>query len=57
MALGTPQLVDEKCKDVVETLGSGAGLIRGPGCALPPQTPPENVHAMIEAAQRYGKYQ
>jgi uroporphyrinogen decarboxylase len=57
MALGTPQLVDEKCKEVVETLGSGGGLILGPGCALPPQTPPENIHAMIEAARKYGKYQ
>ena len=27
------------------------------GSALPPQTPPENVRAMIEAAQKYGKYQ
>ncbi|MCP4418439.1 MAG: hypothetical protein GY805_17610, partial [Chloroflexi bacterium] len=33
------------------------GLILGPGCALPPMTPPENVHALMEAAKIYGRYQ
>ncbi|MFQ5614250.1 MAG: uroporphyrinogen decarboxylase family protein [Anaerolineae bacterium] len=56
MARGTPELVEEKCKEAIEILGPGGGLILGPGCALPPRTPPENVHAMIEAAHRYGRY-
>ena len=56
MALGTPELVEEKCKEAIELLGEGGGLIPGPGCALPPTTPPENVHAMIEAAKKYGVY-
>ncbi|MCC7162789.1 MAG: uroporphyrinogen decarboxylase family protein [Anaerolineae bacterium] len=56
MALGTPELVDAKCKEAIEVLGEGGGLILGPGCALPPMTPPENVHAMMEAARRYGVY-
>ena len=56
MALGTPEMVEEKCIEVIETLGPGGGLILGPGCALPPKTPPENVHAMIEAAHKYGVY-
>ncbi len=56
MALGTPALVEEKCKEAIEILGPGGGLILGPGCALPPKTPPENVHAMIEAAKKYGRY-
>jgi uroporphyrinogen decarboxylase len=37
-------------------LAPGGGLILGPGCALPPTTPPENVHALIETAHRYGRY-
>ena len=57
MALGTPELVDEKCKEAIDILGPGGGLILGPGCALPPKTPAENIHAMIEAARRYGQYQ
>ncbi|MBI3243163.1 MAG: uroporphyrinogen decarboxylase family protein [Chloroflexi bacterium] len=56
MALGTPELVTEKCREAIEVLGPGGGLILGPGCALPPLTPPENVHAMIETARHYGRY-
>ncbi len=56
MALGTPELVTEKCREALEILAPGGGLILGPGCALPPLTPPENVHAMIEAAKQYGRY-
>ncbi len=57
MALGTPDLVTQKAKEAIEILGEGGGLILGPGCALPPMTPPENVHALMEAAKKYGRYQ
>jgi len=57
MAMGTPEQVEEKCKEAIEILGVGGGLILGPGCALPPITPPENVHAMVEAAKKHGVYQ
>jgi len=56
MALGTPNLVTQKCREELEVLMPGGGLILGPGCALPPNTPPENVHAMLEAARQYGRY-
>lgn len=56
MAMGTPELVDEKCKEAIEILGPGGGFILGPGCALAPKTPPENIHAMVEAAKKYGVY-
>lgn len=56
MALGTPDLVTQKCREELEVLMPGGGLILGPGCALPPKTPPENVHAMLEAARQYGRY-
>ncbi len=56
MALGTPEMVDEKCREAIEILGDEGGLILGPGCALPPKTPPENVHTMIAAAEKYGRY-
>ncbi len=57
MALGTPELVTKKAKEAIEILGTDGGLILGPGCALPPMTPAENVHALIEAAHKYGRYQ
>jgi MtaA/CmuA family methyltransferase len=56
LALGTPDLVDQKSKEAIEILGRNGGLILGPGCALPPATPPDNIHALVEAAKKYGTY-
>jgi uroporphyrinogen decarboxylase len=56
LALGTPDLVDEKSKEAIEILGANGGLILGPGCALPPATPPDNIHALVAAAKKYGLY-
>ena len=56
LALGTPALVTEKVREELEILAPGGGLILGPGCALPPITPPENIHTLIEATHRYGRY-
>jgi uroporphyrinogen decarboxylase len=56
LARGTPDLVTEKVKEAINVLGADGGLILGPGCALPPNTPADNVHAMIDAAHKYGRY-
>lgn len=56
MALGSAELVREKAREELEILAPGGGLILGPGCALPPTTPPENIHALIETAHRFGRY-
>ena len=56
LALGTPGLVTQKACEELEILAPGGGLILGPGCALPPNTPHENIHALIETAHRYGQY-
>jgi len=53
MAHGTPELVTEKCNEALENLSPGGGFILGPGCALPPSTPDENIDAMIEAAKKF----
>ena len=53
---GTPELVTEKAREELAILAPGGGLILGPGCALGPQTPPTNIHALVEAARRYGVY-
>ncbi len=53
MAFGTPELVEEKCFEALDNLASGSGFILGPGCALPPTTPDENIDAMIESAKKY----
>lgn len=56
LARGTPEIVAAKARETLEVLAPGGGLILGPGCALPPKTPPANVHALIETAHRYGRY-
>ena len=33
-----------------------SGFILGPGCALGTETPAENIHALVEAARKYGQY-
>lgn len=53
MAYGTPELVTEKCNETLENLSPGSGFILGPGCALPPSTPDDNIDAMIEAAKKF----
>ena len=53
MANGTPELVMEKCNEALENLAPGGGFILGPGCALPPNTPDENIDTMIEAAKKF----
>jgi uroporphyrinogen decarboxylase len=57
MTMGTPEAVADAVRDELGTLAPNGGLILGPGCALPATTPPENVHALIEATHRWGRYQ
>jgi uroporphyrinogen decarboxylase len=56
LAQGTPEQVMQACREALEVLAPGGGLILGPGCALPATTPDENLEALIEAAKRYGQY-
>ncbi len=64
LAFGSPEEVDAACKVAIETMRLGrrtrgdapfhTGFILGPGCALAPETPPDNIHALVEAAKKYG---
>jgi MtaA/CmuA family methyltransferase len=56
VARGTPEVVAQAVRDELAVLAPGGGLILGPGCALPPETPEENLHALVEAAHRSGRY-
>ena len=57
MALGTP---DDVRRNVIECLlkgvGNPKGFILGLGCALPINTPMENIHALVAAAREYGRW-
>jgi uroporphyrinogen-III decarboxylase len=52
----SPDEVDAAAREAVEILGPGGELILGPGCALGSDTPADNIHALVEAAKKYGVY-
>jgi MtaA/CmuA family methyltransferase len=53
---GTPAEVEDACREAIDILAPDYGLILGPGCAMGAATPADNIHALVEAAKRYGAY-
>lgn len=53
---GTPKEVKKEVKKTIEIYAPGGGYILGPSHNIEPDTPVENIVAMYEAAQEYGKY-
>lgn len=57
MFMGTP---DDVRANARECLAKGwdnpKGYILGLGCGLPIDTPPDNIHALVEAARTYGRW-
>jgi hypothetical protein len=56
LALAEPVEVDEYCHRLIEEVGRGGGFILGAGCEVAPNAKPENVKAMLHAAEKYGYY-
>jgi uroporphyrinogen decarboxylase len=54
---GTPEEVRQATRVVIEKLAPARGLIVQDGSNIPPGTPLENINAMMEAAEMYGKNQ
>jgi len=53
MALGNKEEVSHRCREALRFLAPQGGFILAPGCALPPETPAENIYTMIEEARQY----
>ncbi len=53
---GTPDDVRAATRSVIEKLKDTRGLIIQDGSNIPPDAPLENVNAMMEAAELYGRY-
>jgi uroporphyrinogen decarboxylase len=53
---GRPQEVEDACREAITIMAPGSGFILGPGCALGPETPSENIHTLVESARKYGVY-
>ena len=53
---GTPEQVREATREVITVLAAGRGLIIQDGNNIPPNSPVENINAMMDAAEMYGRY-
>jgi uroporphyrinogen-III decarboxylase len=50
---GTPDEVDEYCKQLIQKVGKGGGLILDGAASIPDEAKSENVKAMAESARKY----
>ncbi len=50
---GSPELVQEKAREAIETFGQRGWFILGPGCDLPYETPEENIFALVQSAKSF----
>jgi uroporphyrinogen-III decarboxylase len=55
LCTGTPQQVKEGCRKLIETCAHGGGYILT-GAASINEGNPDNLRAMMQAAQEYGVY-
>lgn len=53
VALGSPALVEERTRDLLNVFAETPRFILNAGCAIPPITPPENLRAMINTARSF----
>lgn len=53
---GTPQEVKDEVKEQIEILSPNGGFVFSQVHNILPEVPPENIMAMYEAVEKYGKY-
>jgi uroporphyrinogen decarboxylase len=53
IAMGTPQLVREKTRELLKVYCDTPRFILNAGCAIPPDAPPDNLKILIEAAGEF----
>lgn len=53
----TPDIVRAASQHSFEQAGKHGRFILSPGCELPPSTPEENLHVLVESAAQYCSYQ
>jgi uroporphyrinogen decarboxylase len=53
LALGDQTTVAKKTKELLALFGDMPGFILNAGCAIPAETPPENIHTLIRTAREF----
>ena len=56
LPFGTPDDVRREVKRVIEALGPGGGYLLASVHTIMNDVPPENVLAMVDAVEEYGRY-
>jgi uroporphyrinogen decarboxylase len=56
MPFATAQEVKQTCKQLIERVGKGGGLLLAPTHVIEPDVPWQNVEAFLDAVKEYGKY-
>jgi uroporphyrinogen decarboxylase len=56
LPLGTPAEVREEVRRVIQALGPGGGYMLASVHTIMDDVPPENIQAMVEATQEFGRY-
>jgi uroporphyrinogen decarboxylase len=56
IARGTPAQIRETTRELIAVWKPGGNFILNSGCAIPASTPPENLHAFMQAARDFGTY-
>ncbi len=56
LTVGGPTEIDEYCKKLITIVGKNGGFILSNGCTMPANSKHENVKAMSEAVDKYGRY-
>jgi MtaA/CmuA family methyltransferase len=51
LALGTPELIVARTRELLEVFAGNPRFILNAGCAIPAETPPANLQAMLAAAR------
>lgn len=53
---GTPDQCRQDARRRIEIAAPGGGYVLSTACSVAPRTPPENIRALVEAAERWGWY-
>ena len=56
LAQGTVEQVREATRKLISVWKPEGRFILNAGCAIPPTTPPDNLHALIDTAKECGVY-
>ena len=56
MPFSQPKEVKQVCRDLIEQVGGGGGLLLAPTHVIEPDVPWENVQAFVEAIDEFGSY-